>query len=551
MNDNAAIRLNYVGELYQAGVNEEKKKILYVVGQEFYKLHEEGVLHIHDLEAYGKVYNCCTPDLACYLRSKEYNSISQQGKLFELFEHIKNLIIELATNQSGGIGFANFDRDIAELIEFLHIDACVENYAVLRDCIADFIKWINITYTRYCREPYYLTLNIGLSDSEWSRKVAYLLLEIFENSPIDYKRPNIVYKVNCKINGIGTENYDIYKKALECTAKRMIPTYLLTNSDANSECDPFKLAIMGCRTRVYDNVNGAVGAVSRGNIACVSINLPLIALEYTELGDFYENLDDRIDTTVRILRHRTELLMETGEQYLKFILDNRIWNTNELAEILRQGTLSVGFIGLSECVEILTGCKPFQDSDSFELSVEIIRHMRKRMNYHRTETGMNFSLIASAGEMLSNKFCELDHKKYPHPTQDKGFYTNSFHVNVDAGVSIYEKIDLEAPFHKLCNGGCITYIELSAAPLTNIEALNDGIMYAQSKGISYLGYNFPYDICNTCGNFGTFDVCERCGSADIKRIRRVSGYLEEVPYFTKGKQMETEKREANLYVDVK
>lgn len=546
ISDNAAIRLNYVGEMYQTGVDAEKKKILCSVGREFTGLHENGILHIHDLEAYGKVYNCCTPDLISYLQSRDYNSISQSGKLFECFGYVKSLIIELAVNQSGGIGFANFDGDIAGIMDFLCIDVCSENEAVLRDCIADFVRWVNVTYTRYCREPYYLTLNIGLSDSEWGRKIACLLLQVFEHSPMDYKRPNIVYKVNRKINGIGAKNYDIYRMALQCTAKRMVPTYLLTDSDVNKECDPFKLAVMGCRTRVYDNMNGDNGAIGRGNVACVSINLPRIALEQTGLREFYDNLDSKIDIAVCILRNRAEALMEKGEQYLRFVLDNEIWKTNELAEIIRQGTLSVGFIGLSECVEILTGCKPFQDSDSFECSVEIIRHMRDKINNYRRDTGLNFSVLASAGEMLSNKFCELDHKKYPHPTQDKGFYTNSFHVNVDAGVSIYEKIDLEAPFHKLCNGGCITYIELSEAPLTNIEALNDGIKYAESRGISYLGFNFPYDICNSCGYFGTFDVCGRCGSGDIKRIRRVSGYLEEMPYFTKGKQMEVEKRAANL-----
>lgn len=546
LHDNAAIRQNYVGMIYQMGVDAEKTKILHSAGQELSELHEDGILHIHDLEAYGKVYNCCTPDLVSYLQFRDYHCKSQTGKMFECFGHIKNLIIELAASQSGGIGFANFDEDVARSMDFLSINACPENEAVLRDCIVDFVKWINVTYTRFCREPYYVTLNIGLSDTEWGRKIACLLLEVFEHSPMDYKRPNIVYKVNRKINGVGTKNYDIYRIALECTAKRMVPTYLLTDSDVNKECNPFKLAVMGCRTRVYDNMNGDAGAICRGNVACVSINLPRIALECMGGGEVYESLDARIDSAIYILQHRAKRLMEKGEQYLTFVLDNRIWKTNELAEIIRQGTLSVGFIGLAECVEILTGSKPFQDSDSFEFSVEIVRHLRDRINNYRENTGLNFSVLASAGEMLSNRFCELDRKKYPHPTQDKGFYTNSFHVNVDAGVSIYEKIDLEAPFHELCNGGCITYIELPEAPLTNIEALDDGIMYAQSRGISYLGFNFPYDICNNCGCFGTFDVCGQCGSGDIKRIRRVSGYLEEVPYFTVGKQREVEKRKVNL-----
>ena len=546
MKDNAAVRLNYAGELYQIGVEGEKRRVLRELDEGFSILHEDGILHIHDLEAYGKVYNCSAPNIVDYLISKKYDSLTPQGKIFELFEYIKNLIVELATNQSGGIGFSNFDIDLSMALEKLCVVYCEENIAALTDSIVSFIRWANITYTRYCREPYYLTLNIGLARSEWGRKISELLLVAFENAPTGYKRPNIVFKVNRSINGEGTQNYDTYKKALNCTAKRMIPTYLLTNSDPNKDCDPEKLAIMGCRTRVYDNVNGAVGATGRGNIACVSINLPRIALEHPRIEDFYNNLITTIDRAIAILLHRANKFEENGAKHIKFVLENGLWISHNIGDIKRQGTLSIGFIGLSECVEILTGFKPYQDANSFSLSVEIIKQMRGIIDNYRAETKLNLSVLASPGEMLSNRFCALDRNKYPHSTQNKGFYTNSFHVDVDSGVSIYEKIELEAPFHSLCNGGCITYIELSSAPLSNVEAINDGILYAQDKGISYLGFNFPYDICNNCGNSGTFDICGQCGSHDIKRIRRVSGYLEEMEYFTDGKFAEAQKRKSNL-----
>lgn len=546
MRDNASVRINYVSELYQIGVEKEKKEILIELEEKFVRQHLDGTLHIHDLEAYGKVYNCCAPKVVNYLKSQSYSSVTQEGLIFEIFENIKHLIIQLATNQSGGIGFANFDLDVAEIFQFLNIKYCKKNIEGLKDCIRGFIKWINITYTRYCREPYYLTLNIGLADSDWGRKISELLLLLFESSPIECKRPNIVFKVNKKINGRGTKNYEIYKMALLCTAKRMIPTYLLTDSVVNEKCDPNKLSIMGCRTRVYNNVNGIEGSIGRGNIASVSINLPRIALKNSNVVSFYKELDIIIDDAITILLHRADILEKNANKYLEFVLGQAIWGTNDIMQIKKQGTLSIGFIGVSECVEILTGNKPYESTKSFLISVEIVKHIRDRIDDYRDNIGLNFSVLASPGEMLSNKFSELDSKKYPHIVQKKGFYTNSFHANVDAGISIYEKIDLEAPFHVLCNGGSITYIELTAAPLHNWVALDDAIMYAEDAGISYLGFNFPYDICNVCGNFGTFDFCDQCGSNDIKRIRRVSGYLEEMTYFTDGKIAEARKRKANL-----
>ena len=546
MKENAAIRFNYVSELYEQGVKKEKERILDSLPPELSDLHQRGILHIHDLEAYGKVYNCCVPDLAGYFASRKAFCISTEGKIFELFEVLKNLIINLATNQSGGIGFSNFDVDFAERLDSLEIRYCEESANILKEGIIEFIEWLNTTYTRYCREPYYVTLNIGLATSEWGRKISEILLESFESAPIEYMRPNIVYKVNAKINGKGTTNYYLYNKALLCTAKRMIPTYLLTDSAVNKCCDPLKLAIMGCRTRVYENVCGEAGAIGRGNIACVSINLPRIALEHGDQDNFYKTLTHTMEQAISILKDRSKKFLENGSEYLGFVLKHRLWKTENICSMAEQGTLSIGFIGLSECVEILTGKKPFETSDSFTLSYDIIKHMRKIMDTCRCTEKKNFSLLASPGEMLSSRFCELDSKKYPHQTQEKGFYTNSFHVNVDAKVTIYEKIDLEAPFHKLCNGGCITYIELTSAPLNNWLALEDAIEYAKSKGISYLGFNFPYDICNYCGNMGTFDKCNRCGSNDIKRIRRVSGYLEEVSYFTEGKKAEVPMRRAIL-----
>lgn len=544
-NDNAAIRYSFVSELYLDGVDISKGKILNNLPKDFRTLHQNGNIHIHDLEGYGKVYNCCSPDLSKWLRHKVSSTASSCGKILQLFEAIKLLIVSLAACQTGGIAFSNFDTDLAKQLCFYLVDCNYENSLFLQECVESFIIWINTTYTRYCREPYYVTINIGLDTSEWGRTISFAVLNSFMASDKSYIRPNIVFKVNKHINGKYSKNSDLFQIALQCTAKRMIPTYLLTDSAPNQKCDPNKLAVMGCRTRVYDNKNGNTGAIGRGNVASVSINLPRISLECSSIDTFYSLLSSTIEQTKELLLDRANNLIYHGEDYLHFVIDNKLWNASCVSDIVSQGTLSIGFIGLSECVEILTGYKPYQNEHSEFLALQIVQYIRNKADVYRSETGLNFSVLASPGEMISGRFCSIDSKIYPHHTQHKGFYTNSFHVNVDAGISIYHKIEIEAPYHTLCNGGAITYIEFESAPLGNTLSLEDSIEYAIEHGISYLGFNFPYDLCKECGASGTFDTCTDCGSTNIKRIRRVSGYLEELTHFTSGKIAETRKRTVN------
>jgi ribonucleoside-triphosphate reductase len=171
--------------------------------------------------------------------------------------------------------------------------------------------------------------------------------------------------------------------------------------------------------------------------------------------------------------------------------------------------------------------------------------MRKQIDIFKTKTNLNFSLFAPAAEYVSGRFNDIDNKQFDSPLVNKGFYTNSFHVYVDSGITATEKIKNEGKFHPYCNGGCITYVELKEYPHDNKDALYSLLNYAQSNGIHYLGFNFPKDKCNNCGNEGVFDKCTKCGSKNIKRIRRVSGYLEITDYFTSGKKHEFVKRQDN------
>ena len=546
--DNAAIRENFASSIYMAGSDTMKENILSSLPEDLARGHREGDLHIHDLESFGRVYNCSTPDFYGYLDNQAYVCHSEYGIIFEVFEKIKLLITGLANCQAGGIGLGNFDIDMGRFLAGMEISPSNDSVYALREAMMMFLNWINHTRTRFCRETYYLTLNVGLATDFWGRKVTTVLIDCFMHSPKTFTKPNIVFKVSDRINRKpGCVNYDLYRQALACTARRMIPTYLLLDSAPNQDCNPYNLNIMGCRTRVYDNVNGKKGTIGRGNVAYVSINLPRIALLSSDITDFYIRLGKIMDTCIRILEIRRERLRETSGKYMEYVFANYIWrNCTTVDDIIMSGTYSIGFIGLSETVEVLTGAKFFADDSGYRLAQDIVKFMNRYVLQKRKKENMNYSLLATPGEMLSGRFCRLDQKVCPHPIQEKGFYTNSFHVEVDSMVSLFDKIRLEGFFHTLCTGGSITYVEFTSAILENAEALADAVQYAEESGVSYLGFNFPLDICNHCGQDGTFDTCPYCGSSDILRLRRVSGYLENMEYFTEGKKAEAKKRKANI-----
>jgi len=546
--DNAAARDNFVSGLYEEAVKNEKEYILNnLVAKEYTRMHRDAAIHLHDLEGYRYVYNCCTPDLSNVLSPAGFTSRSDAMKIIELFEKIKNLISNLAVCQTGGIGFANFDGDLAAVLESLDVPGNESNQNVMMEAAALFVKWVNTTRTRYCREPYYLSLNLGLATSQWGRCITKAVISAYAAQPMEMTRPNIIFKCKADVNvNADSPNHDLFLLALQCTARKMIPTYLLMDSVVNADCISDRLGIMGCRTRVYQNSNGEEGTVGRGNIAYVSINLPQIALKSTSIEGFMAALEEKAEACKKILVSR--MLQLTDSYKLDYVFENKLWkNVEKINDLVKQGTLSIGFIGVAETVEILTGEKTYRSKAAEDLGYTIVRTLRACADRFRQETGFNCSLLATPGEMISGRFAEKDKLNFQHPAIEKEFYTNSFHVEVNSGISLYEKLRIEGRFHALCNGGSISYVEFNDAPLNNTEALADLVSYAAAQGVSYLGFNFPLDICRDCGLHGTFDSCPVCGSGNIKRIRRVSGYLEDLNYFTTGKTREVKYRKANAW----
>jgi ribonucleoside-triphosphate reductase len=560
--ENAADRMTYVGEVFTIGERERRQDILATLPVKWSNLHNDGFIHIHDLDAWGLTYNCLTMDLRNFFPYERFNHYSKEAKIIGLFDFLKEFLTKLGNEQSGGMAFANFDIEVADVFEQLGLPKIQINDTLLRAAISSFFTWCNNSHERMGKASYYVSLNIGLAQTEYGKYICQIILEEFANTEAIVSKPNIIFKVK---NGLNTfppdSGYLLLQRALKTTTKKMIPTYLLCDAAPNKDVDPFKIAVMGCRTRVVDDKYGLTGSIGRGNITNISINLPRLALEiektegsvpHESVVKYLKAWDVLAETVSEMLETRYKILIDkrTAEDF-NTNMQYKLWcvpfSENSLDEIFKHGTLSIGFIGLSETVEILTGKKMHKDKAAYVVAQEIVKYMREFVDKKRTETKFNYSLLATSGELISGRFASLDKKKgHDHRVNKKDFYTNSFHIEVNSGLSAFDKIAKEAPFHILCNGGCISYVELKEAPINNEHALEELILHAVESGVHYLGFNFDIDICSGCGQKGLFDKCPNCASEDIIRIRRVSGYLEIVDYFTKGKKQEVKYRRRNL-----
>ena len=558
-NDNASNRKSYVGHVFNVGEKREKEAVLNSLKPEWSLLHKDGYVHIHDLDAYGLTYNCLTFDILKAFPYDDFKGLTPEEILVGVFDFVKELLAKIGNEQSGGMSFANFDKDFAVIFKNLEIDI-IKYGSLLRACLRSLILWCNNIHTRMGQTSYYVTFCIGLGTSDTARLIARSLIDSFYSAGDLIYKPNIVFKVHKGVNRFnGDPNYDLFQEALLCTAKKMIPTYLLCDCDADKKTNPERLSIMGCRTRVVDDLFGEAGSIGRSNIDNISINLPRLALETSkELGNslfekrmllFKEKWLNVAKTTKDILLDRYERtcnadinLFPTIRQYKLTVEDV---DKNGLRSTFRHGTLSIGFIGLSEAMEILSGKKYWEDNHIYDETIGFVKYMRAYLDELRDEYHLNFSLLATSGEYISGRFVEIDKKLYDSPVMKKDYYTNSFHIDVDSRLPAFKKLELEGPFHNYTNGGCISYVELAEAPFGNAEGLNELVEIAVKSGVHYLGFNFPKDVCKECGTAGTFDRCPICGSREITRIRRVSGYLEMQDYFTKGKIHESKNRKAN------
>jgi ribonucleoside-triphosphate reductase (formate) len=361
--------------------------------------------------------------------------------------------------------------------------------------------------------------------------------------------PVQIFKVKEGINyNPGDPNYDLFKLAIRVSAKRLFPNFSFLDApfnlqyyrpgDYNSE-----VAYMGCRTRVIGNVYDKNRQVTcgRGNLSFTSINLPRLGIEaHGDIKKFYQMLDERIDLVFRQLLHRFKIQCSKKVYNYPFLMGQGVWIdseklawTDSVAEVLKHGTLSVGFIGLAETLVALTGKHHGESEESQKLGLEIVTHMRKRCDEQSEKTGLNFTLLATPAEGLSGRFVRIDQKKYgkiPGIT-DREYYTNSFHVPVYYPISAFRKIQIEAPYHALTNAGHITYVELDGDTTKNLEAFEAVVRCMKENGIGYGAVNHPVDRDPVCGYNGIIDnECPKCHRHEeegpkFERIRRITGYL--------------------------
>ena len=362
--------------------------------------------------------------------------------------------------------------------------------------------------------------------------------------------PIHIFKVKEGINyNKEDKNYDLFKLACRVSAKRLFPNFSFLDAPFNSVYykpghPETEIAYMGCRTRVMANsydpsreiVNG------RGNLSFTSVNLPRLAIEsHGNIELFYEKLDEKVDLIIDQLLERFELQAQKLVRNFPFLMGQGVWidseklsPNDEIREVLKHGTLTLGFIGLAECLKSLTGKHHGESEESQKLGLEIVSYMRRRMDEATKKYGLNFSLIATPAEGLSGRFVKLDAKRYgkiPGVT-DREYYTNSFHIPVYYGITAYDKIKLEAPYHALTNGGHISYVELDGDVSQNLEAFEKVVRCMKESGIGYGSINHPIDRDPVCGFTGIInDECPKCGrvendgNPDFERIRRITGYL--------------------------
>lgn len=342
--------------------------------------------------------------------------------------------------------------------------------------------------------------------------------------------PVQIFKVKEGINfNEGDPNYDLFKLSVRCSAKRLFPNYSFIDAPFNL---PFyregdyntEVAYMGCRTRVMANHYDPDKAVTcgRGNLSFTSINLPRIGIESNrDFEVFYEKLDSVMELVARQLLHRFKIQCSKKGRNYPFLMGQGIWIDSDglgpddsVAEVLRHGTLSMGFIGLAETMKALTGKHHGESEQARKQAYEIIKHMRDFCDRKSDETGLNFTLLATPAEGLSGRFVKIDREKYGsiEGITDRDYYTNSFHVPVYFPIGAFDKLEIEAPFHALTNAGHISYVELDGDTAKNPEAFESVIRFMKEAGIGYGSVNHPVDRDPVCGYTGVIDdVCPRCG----------------------------------------
>lgn len=460
-------------------------------------------------------------------------------------------------------GYKDIERDyLKDIIDEKFIDKLqskATKYAdkeIRRDtyqAMEAFVHNLNTMHSRAGAQIPFSSINYGTDTSPEGRLVIENILLATEAGLGNGETaifPINIFKLKEGVNyNQGDPNYDMFKLACKVSAKRLFPNFSFIDAPFNlqyyKEGDPnTEVAYMGCRTRVignhYDPSRQVVGG--RGNLSFTSINLPRIGIKaHGDIDWFFEDLERKIDLCTDQLMERYKIQASKKVKNYPFLMGQGVWLDSDklkpedsVAEVLKHGTLTVGFIGLAECLKALTGAHHGESSEAQSLGLEIIGFMRKKMDEATERTGFNYTLIATPAEGLSGRFVRIDRTKYGviEGVTDRDYYTNSFHIPVYYNINAFDKIKMEAPYHALTNAGHITYIELDGDPCKNLDAFEQVVRCMKESGVGYGSINHPVDRDPVCGYTGIIDnECPHChrreddGDQGFERIRRITGYL--------------------------
>lgn len=602
---------------------------MYVINPKYAKAHDNGDIHIHDMDFYTLTMTCCQIDLLELLKngfSTGHGHLREPNDI-ESYAALACIAIQSDQNdQHGGQSVPNFDysmapgvkksykklywtnlgkmlecmydiedgiskaKQIGQYIEekegiypcmawnhnykelecsYLEEFASVDEAKKLQEMATKFadkeirrktyqamealIHNLNTMHSRAGAQVPFSSLNYGTDTSEEGRLVMKCIMEATEAGLGNGETPIFPIQIFKVKEGVSYNpedpNYDLFKLACKVSAKRLFPNFSFLDAPFNlqyyrPEQPETECAYMGCRTRVIGNVHDPSREIvyGRGNLSFTSINLPRLAIKAKgDVDIFFDGLDHVIDIAIAQLNERFRIQCMKKVKNFPFLMGQGIWIDSEklkpedtLEEVLKHGTLTIGFIGLAECLKALIGQHHGESEEAEKLGMEIVAYMRKRMDEEARKTGLNWSLIGTPAEGLSGRFIRLDKEKYgviPGVT-DRDYYTNSFHIPVYYNISAFDKIKKEAPFHEMTNGGHISYVELDGDPLKNLDAFEKVVRCMKESGVGYGSINHPVDRDPVCGYTGIIDnECPACGrregdgNEDFERIRRITGYL--------------------------
>jgi ribonucleoside-triphosphate reductase len=420
----------------------------------------------------------------------------------------------------------------------------------VHQAMESFIHNCNTIHSRGGNQVVFSSINYGTDTSPEGRLIIRELLKTTERGVGNGETPIFPIQIWKLKKGVSAEpgdpNYDLLQLAYRVTAKRFFPNFINLDApfnyhekwDANDpERYKYECATMGCRTRVFDNRNGEKTSIGRGNLSFTTVNLVRLALiSNGDVSEFFDHLTDYTNLAIDQLIERYEYQRTALKKQFPLLMSG-MWEGSadlkpdeQVGDILKQGTLSVGFIGLAECLIALTGKHHGEDEEAQKLGLMIVKYMNNVCKRRAEETGLNISVIATPAEGLSGKFVKMDRLDFgliPNVT-DRDYYTNSNHVPVWYKCTMEHKMKVEAPYHPLTPAGHIAYLEVDGDPEKNVAAVEQMVNLMRKHNIGYGSINHARARCIDCGHESAsdlFDTCPKCNSTNVDVLERITGYL--------------------------